>query len=318
MTLPLTHIPERGFIPFIDAPVCADLSALDADVAVLGAPYAIPYTMDQSAVYAGPKHIRETSMRFARALAQGWNFDFGDTLGPVRIVDCGDTPGDPMDHRGNAARVTEAVRTILSRGATPIVFGGDDAAPIPVLRAYRDFGPVVVVQIDQHLDFKDEVNGVREGYSSPMRRASEMEWVSGIVQIGLHGMGSALASDVADARAAGNVLITERDAHERGIEWVLDQIPADAQYFITIDVDGLDSSILPACSHPEPGGLTLHEALDLLTGLPRRGRVVGMDVVELVPAHDIHGLSGRTIGRLVLALIHAMAQAGQFRRAQSP
>jgi len=109
------------------------------------------------------------------------------------------------------------------------------------------------------------------------------------------------------------VLITEREVHERGVAWVLDQIPAGVQYFITIDVDGLDSTILPACSHPEPGGLTLHEALDLLAGLAARGKVVGMDVVELVAAHDLHGISGRTIGRLVLALVHAMAQAGQFR-----
>ena len=312
MPLPLTHIPDRGFIPFIDAPVCTDLSALDADVAVLGVPYAIPYVMDQSAVFAGPTHLRATSMRFRRALVHGWNFDFNAELGAVRIVDCGDVPGDPMDHRGNVDRATEAVRAILSRGAVPVVFGGDDAVPIPVLRAYRDSDPVVVVQIDQHLDFKDQVNGVREGYSSPMRRASEMGWVSQIVQIGLHGMGSALASDVQDARAAGNVLITERQVHEQGVEWVLEQTPPGGRYFITIDVDGLDSTILPACSHPEPGGLTFHEAVDLLAGLATRGRIVGMDVVEFVADHDLNGLAGRTVGRLVLAAVNAMVRAGQF------
>ena len=315
MTLPLTAIPDRGFVSFINAPATTDLGSLEADVAVLGVPYAIPYAMGQSRSFAAPGYLRGKSMRFAGSLRHGHNFDLGGEIAAgrgVRIVDCGDVPGDPMDHRGNVERATEAVRTILRRGAVPIVFGGDDAVPIPVMRAYRDFGPIVVVQIDQHLDFRDEVRGVREGYSSPMRRASEMEWVAQIVQVGLHGIGSALTSDVAEARAAGNILITEHEVHDRGIEWALDQVPADADYFITIDFDGLDPAICPAVSHPEPGGLTFHEAAGLLSGLAGRGRVVGMDMVELVPDHDLHGLAGHTAGRLILHLIHAMALAGQF------
>ena len=317
MALPLTHIPEQGFTSFINAPVESDLTSLNADVAILGVPYAIPYRMGQSANFSAPGYLREKSLRFANAREPHYNFDFGgELLGgqDVRIVDCGDVPGDPMDHRGNVERATEAVRTILSRGAVPIVFGGDDAVPIPVLRAYEEYGPVVLVQIDQHLDFKDEREGVREGYSSPMRRASEMDWVTQIVQIGLHGMGSALTSDVEAARAAGNMLFTDQEVHEEGMDTVLDKIPAASNYFITIDVDGLDPTICPAVSHPEPGGLTFAETVTLLRGLAAKGRVVGMDMVEFIPDHDLHGLAGHTMGRLVLNLIHAMIRAGQFAR----
>ena len=315
MALPLTHVPDRGFVSFINAPVQTDLSALNADVAVLGVPYAIPYVMGQCRSHAAPGYLREKSMRFARALGPYHNFDFGGELldgGGVRIVDCGNVPGDPMDHRGNVDRAAAAVKAILSRGAVPIIFGGDDAVPIPAMRAYEGFGPIVVIQIDQHLDFKDEVNGVREGYSSPMRRASEMPWVAQIVQVGLHGMGSALTSDVQAALAAGNMLVTEQQVHDRGVEAVLEQIPDAADYFITIDFDGLDPSICPAVSHPEPGGLSLAEAIGLLRGLAAKGRVVGMDMVELVPDHDLHGLAGHTAGRLVLNLVNAMVRAGQF------
>ena len=196
----------------------------------------------------------------------------------------------------------------------PIVFGGDDAVPIPVIRAYREFGPIVVVQIDQHLDFRDEVDGVREGYSSPMRRVSEMDWVEKIVQVGLRGTGSGRIDDVEDALTSGNVLISEREVHEQGIAAVLERIPDDANYFITLDFDGLDPAISPAVSHPEPGGLTFAEAADLLRGLPKKGRVVGMDMVEFVPQHDLHGLGGHTAGRLILNLIHAMIHSGQFER----
>lgn len=317
MDLPLAAVPERGFIPFINAPVHTDLATLEAEIAILGVPYAMPYAMGQSRSYGAPAYIREKSLRFASALLPRFSFDLGGELldgRDVRVVDCGDVPGDPLDFPGAVARATAAVRTILGRGAVPIVFGGDDAVPIPVVRAYEEFGPIVVVQIDQHLDFKDEVMGVREGYSSPMRRIAEMPWVERVIQVGLHGMGSALVSDREEALAAGNVLITEREVHERGVPWLLEQIPAGRDYFVTIDLDGFDPAVFPCVSHPEPGGLTFHEGHDLLTGLTRQGRVVGMDLVEMVPAHDLNGLGGHSAGRLVLSLIGAMVRAGQFAR----
>jgi len=315
MPLPLVSIPSTPFTSIVGAPVHTDLATLEADIAILGVPCGIPYALGQSRSMIAPAYIREKSMRFRGALGPKHSFDLGGPVldgRDVRVVDCGDVTGDPMDVRGTVERATEAVRTILSRGAVPIVFGGDDAVPIPVVRAYERFGPIVVVQIDQHLDFKDEVNGVREGYSSPMRRISEMGWVSQIVQLAQHGTGSATTEDVEAAVAAGNLIITEREVHEQGIAAVLERIPPGADYFITIDIDGLDPSVCPAASHPEPGGLTFPEAADLLRGLAARGCVVGLDIVELVPDHDLHGLGGHAVGRLVLNLINAMTRSGQF------
>jgi len=309
------NVSSFGSPTFINAPRVEGLSKLDAHVAILGIPYGTPYRMEQSWTHEAPSYIREKSMRFRRALDGHYNYDFGGTLADgrdLRVVDCGDVPGDPLDIPGNVARATDTVRVILSRGAVPIIFGGDDSIPIPVLRAYEGYGPVVVVQIDQHLDFADEVDGTRGGYSSPMRRASEMGWVEKIVQVGAHGMSGGEVANVEAALSAGNVVVPEREVHERGMDWVLEQVPAGANYFVSLDFDGLDPSICPAVSHPEPGGLTFHEAVDLLTGLAKKGRVAGMDMVEFVPSHDQHGLGARTAGRLVLNLINAMAKAGQF------
>lgn len=308
----LTVAPERGFI---NAPVHTDLSTLEADVAILGVPVGMPYVIGQARSCGAPAYIREKSMRFGSALGERWNFDLGGELldgRDVRVVDCGDVRSDPLDFPGTVARATEAVRTILQADAVPIVFGGDDAVPIPVVRAYEQFGPITVVQIDEHLDFKDEVLGQREGYSSPMRRISEMPWVAQSLQVALHGQGSALTADRNDALAAGNVLITERQVHERGVAWLLEQIPAGRDYFVTIDLDGFDAAVFPCVSHPEPGGLTFHEGDDLLRGLAERGRVVGVNIVEMVPDHDLHGLGGHSAGRLLVNLIGAMIRAGQF------
>ena len=82
-------------------------------------------------------------------------------------------------------------------------------------------GPITLVQIDQHIDWRDEVNGVREGYSSPIRRASEMAHVGEIFQIGLRATGSARPEEVEAARAYGAHLITAYELHDVGMDAVL-------------------------------------------------------------------------------------------------
>src|SRR4029079_3523189 len=123
-----------------------------------------------------------------------YDYDFGADIfagRAVRIVDCGDVAMKPGAFAGNFAATTTAINAILDRGAVPFVLGGDHAIPIPVFRAYEGRGSMVIVQLDQHIDWREERNGVTLGLSSTMRRASEMPWVSGQAQIGLRAVGSA-------------------------------------------------------------------------------------------------------------------------------
>jgi agmatinase len=134
-----------------------------------------------------------------------------------------------------------------------------------------------------------------------MRRASEMGHVARMIQVGLRGVGSARASDVEDARAAGNLLVTARELRERGVPWLLGQVPADASVFVSFDCDGLDPSVMPAVSAPAPGGLSYREAWDLLAGI--RSRLAGAVFTEYVPDRDVNELSALTITRLICGLI---------------
>jgi agmatinase len=180
MTLPLTRVP--GAVPqtFLRMPFAPDLAQLNADVAILGIPHCSPYHMheatnDQS---RAPDAIRAQSDQFCYGLTH-WDFDLDGPLMDgrnVKIVDCGNVPGDPFDIPGNIVRAEQAMRAILARGALPIVFGGDHGATVPALRAYEGKGPITLVHIDAHLDWRDDVNGVKDGYSSPIRRASELPW----------------------------------------------------------------------------------------------------------------------------------------------
>ncbi len=301
---------ERTPDTFLGLPLEREIERLDADVVILGVPEGVRYPHQGDATGSGdaPAAIRAASRRFAR-FREHHDFDVGGRLFPpgFRIIDGGDVTGGP-------AAATDAVAAILARGAVPIVLGGDDSIPIPVLRAYERRGPITVVQVDAHLDFRDEVAGVRDGYSSPMRRASEMAWVERIVQVGLRGVGSARESDVADALAVGNVLITAREVHELGVETVFDRLTDGVAVFVSLDCDGLDPSVMPAVNAPLPGGLTFDECAGLLGGVATRARVVGAALTELAPAIDVNGLSATAAVRLLSVLIGSLARADHARR----
>jgi len=271
-----------------------------AEIAILGVPRGVPYPGVAPVCEEAPAAIRQRSQRLAR-FVDHHDFDLDGPMLPaeLRVLDCGDVAGP--------AATRQAVRAILDAGAVPLVLGGDDSVPIPVLRAYAL--PLVVLQVDAHLDFRDEVAGVREGYSSPMRRVSEMGHVSRIVQVGLRGVGSARLQDVIEARAAGNLLVTARELRSRGVPWLAGQLPAGDDLFISLDLDGLDPSVVPAVSAPAPGGLSYDEACDLLAEAAARCHVVGAAFTELVPALDTNQLSALVAVRLLSRLIAAIARS---------
>jgi len=303
---------------FLFAEPVTSLDNLKADIAYLGIPYGQAYSFseisnDQS---RAPAAMRATSDRIVRSLDR-YDFDIGGPLyagRTIRTVDCGDIRAQVGDPTGHGARAEQAMRKILQAGALPIVLGGDHAIPIPVLRAFDGSGPVTLIQIDQHIDWRDEVNGVREGLSSPIRRASEMPHVGEIFQIGLRASGSARQQEVDAANEYGAHLITASELHDVGMDAILARIPDGGRYYLTVDMDGMDPSIAPAVMAPCPGGVTFSQARRLIHGLVSKGRVVGMDVVEITPASDMNGITCITAGRLIVNLIGMAVRAGYFDR----
>jgi len=300
-----------GGATFLSAP-SVEIDRLTAQFAVLGIPHGVPYTVRNLApsVADAPRAIRERSARFGRMLGHH-DFDLGGPLserGDLALADCGDVPADPRDLPGSAARATEAVRRVLARGALPIVLGGDDSTTALALRGFESHGPLHILQIDAHIDYRDEVDGIRDGYSSPMRRAAEMPWVKRIVHCGARGVGSARPEDVRDTLARGNAIITARDVRREGVERVLGEFPAGERYYVAFDCDGMDPAVMPGTSAPLPGGLAFDDAVDLLTGLARRGRVVGINFAEHYPSLDANGITALAIVRLIVDLIGTIRQ----------
>ena len=93
---------------------------------------------------------------------------------------------------------------------------------------------------------------------------------------------------------------------------VLDRIPDGGRYYLTIDADGMDPTIMPAVNGPAPGGVTYPQIRTLIHGLVAKGRVVGMDIVEITPKKDVNGITAITAGRIICNLIGKTIQAGYF------
>jgi agmatinase len=156
------------------------------------------------------------------------------------------------------------------------------------------------------------VNGITEGWSSTMRRASEMPWIDSLIQVGIRGVGSARPEEVAAARDYGaHILPAGAVAAPGGIDRVLDLVPQGASCLLTLDCDGIDPSVLPAVKAPSPGGLSFRQVLDLIHGLTKKARVRGFDLVELMPQRDRDGLSALTAARIVFNMIGALVRAGR-------
>jgi agmatinase len=299
---------KKPRIPFLGAQFAPSAKGFGA--AIFAAPHGTPYPGIDNRVHAATGDTLRSALAGDAEFAQSWDFDFGaPVLGrdEFRVADLGDLPTKSKDGAGNRKLIGACTRAILKAGAVPLMVGGDDSVPIPFIEAFAEAGPIAILQIDAHIDWRDERLGERIGFSNTMRRASEMDHVRTIVQVGARGIGSAREGEVRDARDWGAKLVTAREVHSSGIEAALDHIPAGARCLITLDLDALDAAIMPAVAYPTPGGLTYTQVTGLIHGVASKARIVGFDMIEFVPKRDTNGLAAFTAARILWNVIGALA-----------
>jgi agmatinase len=303
-------LPFVGISTFGKRPYVADWDRIEADFAILGAPFDAGAQWRAGARF-GPRAIREASTLFSFGHAGAYDHEDDVTyLGPeVQIVDLGDADIVHTRTEESHARIEHGVRKILAAGATPVVLGGDHSVNIPCVSAFEGRGPIHLVQLDAHLDFVDERHGVRFGHGNPMRRAAEKPWISGLSQFGIRNVSSTAREGYEAARAMGSDILSVRQFRKLGVEAALARIPAGADYYLTIDIDGFDPSIAPGTGTPSHGGFLYYEGLEFVAGLATRGRIVGVDLVEVAPDYDRDGTTAILAAQLLLNLIGRIAAA---------
>ena len=304
LDLPFVGISTFGKNQYVD-----DWDNIKADVAVLGAPFDFG-TQWRAGARFGPRAIREASTLFS--FGHGGAYDFEDDVtylpaDEVKIVDLGDADIIHTDTINSHKNIEYGVRKILDAGALPVVLGGDHSINIPCINAFSEQEPIHLVQIDAHLDFVDERHGVKYGHGNPMRRAAEKDYVTGLSQIGIRNVSSTAKEGYEAAREMGSDILSVRKFRQLGHQSVLDRIPKGVRYYVTIDIDGFDSSIAAGTGTPSHGGFLYYEILEFLDGLAKRGDIVGLDLVEVAPDYDHTGSTAvlaaqilmNTIGRIM-------------------
>lgn len=295
---------------FFGTPSVSDLDALNAQVAFVGVPYdgGTPEPGVRTGQSLGPTQARLASYyQFEWRWPPGAGGDAGAAgwydieaerqyLDGVTMADIGDVAIQGSDLDGNYERITAVARQLAKRGTLMVAVGGDHSISYPLGRGMEPFGEVDIVNIDAHADFIDEVFGASFSGASQIRRLAELPFVRSVTELGLRNVG---AEEREGMRELGVRWATSADVIERGGEVVGELIPASEALYVSIDIDVLDPSVAPGTTLPEPGGLSYRRLRELLVELARRGRVIGFDVVELNPPHDIGTNTSRLVGWII-------------------
>ena len=112
--------------------------------------------------------------------------------------------------------------------------------------------------------------------------------------------------------AHGATIIDAYEMHDLGIEAVLDRIPENGPYYLTIDADGIDPTIMPAVLAQTPGGMSWIQLRKLIHGLVKKGRVLGMDLVEIAPQYDVGNTTMIYAERLLCNFIGSCVRADYY------
>ena len=299
------NLPFVGICTFGKYPYLEDWDNINADVAVMGAPFDFG-SQFRSGARMGPRGIREASTLFS--FGHGGAYDHEDDItylpsDSTKIVDIGDADIIHTDTIKSHENIKFGVKKIIEAKAIPVILGGDHSINIPCIDAFEDQESIHVIQIDAHLDFVDERHGVRYGHGNPMRRASEKSYVSGMTQIGIRNVSSTAKEGYIDARAKGSKIFSVRHLRKMGIDKILEQIPKDKRYYITIDIDAFDPSIASGTGTPSHGGFNYYEILELLDGIIKQGKVVGLDLVEVAPDYDLTNSTATLAAQLLMNTI---------------
>lgn len=221
----------------------------------------------------GPLHLLEASTQLERM-----DEETGVDWGEYRICTLPPFYPDPTPESA-VMQMQARAAAVLSAGKPLVCLGGDHAVSIGPIQAAADrFPGMGVLQIDAHMDLRDRWNGSRYNHACVMRRVME-EMGLPAVQVGIR---SFSPEEAAYARQRELKPFFAHAIDPMDADWIRAAVAALPEtVYLTIDLDGLDPSVIPGTGTPEPGGLSYRQLVSLITELGKHRRVVAADITEL-------------------------------------
>ncbi len=192
--------------------------------------------------------------------------------------------------------ISSKVEGLLTKGARPLLLGGDHSVTYPILEAFARIHPgLSILHLDAHPDLYNDLDGNPLSHASPFARIMENGLAGHLVQVGIR---SATAHQREQARRFGVEMIEMRD-------WPQAQpLKFHGPVYLSLDLDVCDPAYAPGVSHHEPGGFSSRQVLDLLHSLDCQ--LVGADLVELNPGRDPSGISAALAAKLTKELLRKL------------
>jgi len=305
---------------FMNSEYLEDMRKLDSqDVVILGAPY------DGGTTYRPGTRFGPQAMRKISPQASGYNPGLGiDLHESLTIVDAGDIAVIPSNIEKSFDQIAKALSYVAEREVFPIVLGGDHAIGYPDVRGLAPFidGNIGIIHFDRHSDLSEYSLDERM-HGSPFFHATNIPNApaTNLVQIGIGGwQGSKDGLKIARERNATVMTMddVERYGPERIVEYALEIAWKNAKaVWISFDVDSLDPAYTPGTGTPVPGGLTPREALKMIRNIAAEG-LVGMEVVEVAPAYDVHDHTALIGVHAILECLGALVKNNKLGRKLVP
>ena len=268
----------------------------EAKYIVFGVPFDATSTYRTGARF-GPSAIRQASQNI-----ETYSFRSGIDLEDLALHDAGDLPTST-----NAEMTIEAtqhvVEDILAKNKLPVVIGGEHTINLGIVQGLgAKAAKTAVVSFDAHLDLRSEFLGSTLSHTTFMQLVNEKVKPAKIIEVGTRSAGK---DEIAYAKSTGVEFFTAQQIIKKGYEAVAEQLNerlSSYDYlYLTVDLDVLDPAFAPAVQNPEPEGLTTTQLLDLILPLCTE-RLVGFDVVELVPPYD-QGVSATVAAKVLFEML---------------
>ncbi|MDT8395241.1 MAG: agmatinase [bacterium] len=273
----------------------ADGAVDSSHIVLMGVPF------DQTASFRPGARFAPGAIRMWSAVLESYCPVFDADLEELSLADAGDIVAPASAWTAVSECVRKTVGAAVAAGQSPLLMGGEHLVTLPAVEGCLATCPdLVVIQMDAHMDLRNDYEGRKHSHATVMRRVFDLVGPGGLCQYGIR---SGTREEWFFSRKHGMLLANAGD-----LAGIVGQRPV----YLSVDLDVLDPSVMPETGTPEPGGLSYPQLRDAL--MPLRGaRIVGADVVEYCPLAGMGGPSGAVAAKVVRDLVFLIAESSHPR-----